>query len=154
MLVSVKVDSGFSRFDFDGKKLKPALRRVGNDVRKEARKLISRHAVSAPGDFPGKDSGEMQRSIKVTVARNGYWAAVAPSRTSKMDVYYPAFVVYGHRAPHTETDASRRVHRKKVGRKVALPRKNFIVTAAERHSGRFESEMTKALADAIKVGIL
>lgn len=154
MLVSVTVESGFSRFDFDGKKLKPTLRKVGNEVRKEARKLISRHAVSAPGDFPGKDSGEMQRSIKVTVGRNGYWAAIAPSKTAKMDVYYPAFVVYGHRAPYTETAASRKVHRKKVGRKVALPRKNFVVTAAEHKSERFAQEMEKALSDAIKVGIL
>lgn len=154
MLVGVHVESGFTRFDFDGKKLRPAIRKVANEVRKEARALISRRAVSQPGGFPGKDSGEMQSSVKVKVGRSGYWATIKPTRTEKMDVYYPAFVVYGHRAPHTETEASRKVHRKKIGVKVALPRKNFITSAAEKNADRFAAEMEKALADAINVGIL
>ncbi len=154
MLVSVSVERGFSRLDFDSKKLKPSIRKVAQDVRKEARKLISRRAVSQPGAFPGKDSGEMQRSITLRVSRDGFSASIAPTKTSKMKEYYPAFVVYGHRAPYTEDARSRRTHRKRVGQKVALPRQNFIKEAALRHSKQFAEEMERALAEAIKVGIL
>ena len=128
MLISVSVDEGFKRIDYDPKVMKKALRHVANDVRKEARKLISRKAVSLPGTFPGKDTGEMQRSIRIKV--------------------------YGHRAPNTETEKSRRSHRKRFGFKVALPRENFVKAAAERHRKQFETEMSQALAEAIKVGLL
>ena len=62
MLVQTRVDPGFRTIDYDSKELRKPLRKAGNDVRKLARKLISRRSVSDAGDFPGRDSGEMQRS--------------------------------------------------------------------------------------------
>lgn len=49
MLVGVSVDPGFKKIDYDGKALKKPLRKSGNEVRKLARKLISRQAVSEAG---------------------------------------------------------------------------------------------------------
>ena len=153
MLISVSVDEGFKRIDYDPKVMRKAIKRVAKDVREEARKLISRKAVSLPGTFPGKDTGEMQRSIQIKMSKSGYSAVVRPTQTKEMKEYYPAFVVYGHRAPNKET-ASRRSHRKRFGFKVALPRENFVKAAAERHRKQFETEMSQALAEAIKVGLL
>lgn len=154
MLISVSVDEGFKRIDYDPKVMRKAIKRVAKDVREEARKLISRKAVSLPGTFPGKDTGEMQRSIQIEMSKSGYSAVVRPTQTKEMKEYYPAFVVYGHRAPNKETATSRRSHRKRFGFKVALPRENFVKAAAERHRKQFETEMSQALAEAIKVGLL
>ena len=154
MLISVSVDEGFKRIDYDPKVMRKAIKRVAKDVREEARKLISRKAVSLPGTFPGQDTGEMQRSIQIKMSKSGYSAVVRPTQTDKMKEYYPAFMVYGHRAPNTETATSRRGHRKRFGFKVALPRANFVKAAAERHRKQFETEMSQALAEAIRVGLL
>lgn len=150
MLVSASVDDGFKRIDYDGKELKKPLRKSGNAVRKIARKLISRKAVSDAGQFPGKDTGEMARSIKVKVSRSGYSVRVMPTKTAKMPVYYPAFVVYGHRAPHSETAQEARAHKARSGKKVAAPRKNFVPEAATQYADQFQKDMYEALGEAIK----
>lgn len=154
MLVQCAVDSGFRTIDYDKREVKKALRKSGGNVRKLARKLISRKAVSEPGQYPGRDTGELSRSIKVSVTKSGYAALVRPTKTKAMPVYYPAFVVYGHRAPHSETAEEARAHKVRSGKKVAAPRKNFIVDAAEKSRDSFEADMYKALHNAIKPGIL
>ena len=35
------------------------------------------------------------RSIKVKVSSAGFWAKVAPTKTSEMKAFYPAFLYYG-----------------------------------------------------------
>ena len=67
-----------------------------------------------------------------------------------MPVYYPAFVVYGHRGPNSETKQEARAHKKRYGKKVAAPRKNFVVEAAKKYEKTFQSEMFDALGEAIK----
>ena len=150
MLVGVSVDPGFKKIDYDGKALKKPLRESGNEVRKLARKLISRQAVSEAGQFPGQQTGTMAKSIKVKVSRYGYLVRIAPTKTDAMPVYYPAFVVYGHRGPNSETKQEARAHKKRYGKKVAAPRKNFVVEAAKKYEKTFQSEMFDALGDAIK----
>ena len=150
MLVSVSVDDGFKRVDYDGKALKDPLRKSGYAVRKIARKLISRKAVSDAGQFPGNDTGEMARSIKVKVSRSGYSVRIMPTKTNEMPAYYPAFVVYGHRAPNSETTQEARAHKARAGKKVAAPRKNFVPEAANQYADTFQKEMFDALGDAIK----
>ena len=75
---------------------------------------------------------------------------IAPTKTKAMPVYYPAFVVYGHRAPYSETAQEARSHKQRSGKKVAAPRKNFVPEAAEMYAKTFQSEMTEALGEAIK----
>ena len=150
MLVGVSVDHGFKRIDYDAKALKQPLRKSGNAVRKIARKMISRKAVSEAGQFPGKQTGAMQKSIKVKLSKSGYSVAVYPTKTQAMPVYYPAFVVYGHRAPNSETSQEARSHKQRSGKKVAAPRKNFVPEAADKYAKTFQSEMFDALGGAIK----
>lgn len=150
MLVQCAVDPGYRKIDYDPKALKQPLRKSGNAVRKIARKMISREAVSEAGQFPGKQTGEMAKSIKVKVSKSGYSVAVYPTKTQAMPTYYPAFVVYGHRAPYSETAQEARSHKQRAGKKVAAPRKNFVPEAADKYAKTFESEMFDALGDAIK----
>lgn len=150
MLVQCAVDPGYNRIDYDPKALKQPLRKSGNAVRKIARKMISRKAVSEAGQFPGKQTGEMAKSIKVKLSKSGYSVAVYPTKTQAMPVYYPAFVVYGHRAPYSETAQEARSHKQRAGKKVAAPRKNFVPEAADKYAKTFETEMFDALGDAIK----
>lgn len=150
MLVQCAVDPGYRKIDYDPKALKQPLRKSGNAVRKIARKMISRKAVSEAGQFPGKQTGEMAKSIKVKVSQSGYSVAVYPTKTQAMPAYYPAFVVYGHRAPYSETAQEARSHKQRAGKKVAAPRKNFVPEAADKYAKTFESEMFDALGDAIK----
>lgn len=150
MLVQCAVDPGYRKIDYDPKALKQPLRTSGNAVRKIARKMISREAVSEAGQFPGKQTGEMAKSIKVKVSKSGYSVAVYPTKTQAMPAYYPAFVVYGHRAPYSETAQEARSHKQRAGKKVAAPRKNFVPEAADKYAKTFESEMFDALGDAIK----
>lgn len=150
MLVQCAVDPGYRKIDYDPKALKQPLRKSGNAVRKIARKMISRKAVSEAGQFPGKQTGEMAKSIKIKVSKSGYSVAVYPTKTQAMPAYYPAFVVYGHRAPYSETAQEARSHKQRAGKKVAAPRKNFVPEAADKYAKTFESEMFDALGDAIK----
>ena len=150
MLVQCAVDPGYRKIDYDPKALKQPLRKSGNAVRKIARKMISRKAVSEAGQFPGKQTGEMAKSTKVKVSKSGYSVAVYPTKTQAMPAYYPAFVVYGHRAPYSETAQEARSHKQRAGKKVAAPRKNFVPEAADKYAKTFESEMFDALGDAIK----
>ena len=150
MLVQCAVDPGYRKIDYDPKALKQPLRKSGNAVRKIAGKMISRKAVSEAGQFPGKQTGEMAKSIKVKVSKSGYSVAVYPTKTQAMPAYYPAFVVYGHRAPYSETAQEARSHKQRAGKKVAAPRKNFVPEAADKYAKTFESEMFDALGDAIK----
>lgn len=150
MLVQCAVDPGYRKIDYDPKALKQPLRKSGNAVRKIARKMISREAVSEAGQFPGKQTGEMAKSIKVKVSKSGYSVAVYPTKTQAMPAYYPAFVVYGHRAPYSETAQEARSHKQRAGKKVAAPRKNFVPEAVDKYAKTFESEMFDALGDAIK----
>ena len=150
MLVQCAVDPGYRKIDYDPKALKQPLRKSGNAVRKIARKMISREAVSEAGQFPGKQTGEMAESIKVKVSKSGYSVAVYPTKTQAMPAYYPAFVVYGHRAPYSETAQEARSHKQRAGKKVAAPRKNFVPEVADKYAKTFESEMFDALGDAIK----
>jgi hypothetical protein len=150
MLVQCAVDPGYRKIDYDPKALKQPLRKSGNAVRKIARKMISREAVSEAGQFPGKQTGEMAESIKVKVSKSGYSVAVYPTKTQAMPAYYPAFVVYGHRAPYSETAQEARSHKQRAGKKVAAPRKNFVPEAADKYAKTFENEMFDALGDAIK----
>lgn len=87
---------GHSMIDFDKRKIRQVLNQGGADVRKTARRLVSRRGISNPGDFPGKDSGALMRSIKVYKrGSRGGWIKVGPTKTAEMGAFYPAFLFYG-----------------------------------------------------------
>jgi len=87
--------TGHERIDFDKRAVKKVLRSEGGQIRKLARRLIARKQISVPGAMPGKSAGVLQRSIKLKVSSGGFWAKVAPQKTSEMKAFYPAFLYYG-----------------------------------------------------------
>ena len=145
--------------DFDTRVLKKNFRTVGAEVRKIARRLVSRRAVSKAGEFPGMNTGTLRKSIKSKVSRSGFSVGISSYKIEGMDVYYPAFVYYGHRRRGADQvngvpDRKQR-GRKRVGEKVAKPRRNYIVEAAERYGqSRYQAVMQKVLVDAIKPGVI
>ena len=138
--------------DFDTKVLKSGLRGIGKEIAKTSRKLVSRRGISRKGDYPAMQTGGLAKAIKYKTSRSGFSVAVK-SDPSGMPVYYPAFVYYGHRGPGRDSKKQRGT--KRHGRKVAAPRANWIVDAAERYGRyRYMAEMKQIMAQAIKPGLI
>lgn len=128
--LEITFPNGFKYPDFDIKTLKKGLRKNGSLVAKEAKRLVSKKGVSEPGEYPGRQSGALRRSIKAKVSRPGYTVTVKPYKIPAMgEHFYPAYVYYGHRKPKVRTAKDDRDHRKTVGEKVAQPRANFVIDA-------------------------
>lgn len=86
---------GLERIDFDKKPIKKTIRQQAGEVRKVARRMLARKAVSAAGEAPGKVTGALQKSVTVKVSSGGFWAKVEPFKKDLMDFYYPAVLFYG-----------------------------------------------------------
>jgi hypothetical protein len=104
---------GFSRVDFDKKKIRSALRIEGRAVQKLARKLVSKRILNSVGDYPARRTGRLMRSIKVKVAKSGFLVRIAPQKTAEMKDFYPAFLHYGSTKNNLE------------------PRKNFMTDSLD-----------------------
>lgn len=130
--VSVKI-TGFDRIIFNKRELKAAIRKGGNEVKREAQRLISRKSVSMAGDFPGLRTGVMKKSIKVKLGSGGGYAKVMPYKTSGMKAFYPAFLNYG---------SSRGLK----------PRKNFMTAALDARRSQIQSAFSASLQNALKAG--
>ena len=148
--------------DFDSKEVKKGMRGIGRDVVKIARKMISRKTVSKAFETPGKVTGALQASISQRVSKSGFSAIIASRDTAGFrkrtdgDFFYPYALVYGHVGRGKQLRRNgKRVHRKNEGKKVAQPRANFIVKAAEIYGQtRYQAEVAKVLENAIKPGIV
>ena len=147
--------------DFDKKELKKGLGEIGSQVRKIARKLISRRAVSRAFENPGKVTGALQASVTAKTSKSGFSTIVASRDTagfrkrSDGDFFYPYALYYGHVGPKRGLKRTgKRIHKKNTtADKVAQPRNNFIVEAAERFGQtKYEGAVLKILDRAIKPG--
>lgn len=85
---------GHSEFDFDLDSVKTVIRGEGREVAKIARRLISRNAVSGAGEFAGKQSGFMRRSLKTRLLSKGL-AIVITHKMPAGAVKYPFLLVHG-----------------------------------------------------------
>jgi len=124
---------GYSRIDFDKRKIRKAMRTVGRDVQRQARKLVSkRGGKSKPGQAPNRSTGALARSIKVKVSRPGFLVRIAPEKTPAMgDFFYPAVLHYG----------SEKINLK--------PRSNYMVDALEMKRSQTRNVLARALPDAL-----
>lgn len=139
---------GHSRIDFDKAKIRRALRRLGADVRKEARRLVSRRAISGAGDYPGRGTGTLMRSIKAKVSRPGFMVRVAPYKTDAMGKdFYPAFLDYGVTGLPARKD---RRSQPKSGTWRIAPRKNYMIDALEAKRETVRATLRDALMDSLK----
>lgn len=124
--------AGHRLIDFDKKKIRKALNQGAAEVRKAARRLVARRAISSPEDFPGKDSGALMRSIKIYKrGSKGGYVKLGPTKTSEMDVFYPAFLHYG----------SSKIGLKKRG--------NYMTVALEQKRESVRSNIRTALEDSL-----
>ena len=82
--------------DYDRKAMRKALVRGAAEVRKQARRLVSRRSISLAGDFPGSQSGALKLSIGiVSKGSKGGWIKVGVKKSKEMTDFYPAFLFYG-----------------------------------------------------------
>lgn len=151
---SANLERPFTFPDVDRKELRKHLRPPAAGLAKAAKKLVGTRGVSKPGDFPGLQTGLMQKSITPIFWKSGWGVTIAPKTKtilSAKEAYYPAFVLYGHRAPRTRTAMDNRRHRATTGVKVAKPRKNFMTAAVDVFGkSRIQKALDEMLADSIK----
>lgn len=158
---------GHSHLDFDRRQIRKAMRKIGADIRKEARRLVARRAVSGAGDMPGKRSGTLQRAIQYGVSKSGLLVSVRPVKTQAMgDDYYPAFLNYGVRkgsamkrlAPGEGVGISNRRRRgqrakenaaRSAGGYRVAPRANYMTEALDNRKEAAREALAAALQDAL-----
>ena len=146
----------------DRRELKKQFKVIGAEIANTAKRYVGKRGTSRPGQFPGKSTGRLQRTIQWHAWKSGTGVTVDSYKTPKgkktkgMKVFYPAFVLYGHRAPKAdmfngEPDKRQRGKRR-VGKKVAKPRKNWIVAATRKYQhSHFERDMKNMLENAVKI---
>lgn len=141
--------SGFDQFDkldFDKREIRKSMVKVGRLIQKTARKKVA-GGPSAAGDYPGKGSGRLQRSIKSRVSRSGFMVKVAPDKVDGMTGFYPAYLWYGVRRGVRRGKGHRA--RQAVGSWRVAPRANYMVDAlAER-----QSDVKTLLGDGLARGL-
>ena len=69
---------GAERIDFDRAPVRRSMRAAGREVRAEARRLVARDAISKAGEYPGRKTGTLARSIKESVSRSGLSGCASP----------------------------------------------------------------------------
>ena len=137
---------GSQRIDFDKKKIRKVLRKSGGIVQKEARQIVSRRAISSPGEYPGSDTGRLKRSIRLKVSRPGFLVSIAPRMISGMQRFYPAFLHYGVK----QGAARRKDHKKQnLTQWRVAPRGNYMVEALQRREIQARSALAKGLQESL-----
>lgn len=123
---------GFDRLiDFDKREVRKGMRKAGRIVERRAKALVALVALggrSAPGRYPARQTGRLQRSIKTKVSRSGFMVKVMPQKIPGMRDFYPAFLYYG-------TRSKRGVRRDRGSRGTSNwriePRANYMVDAKD-----------------------
>lgn len=144
---NVTID-GFSRIDFDRRKVRKSMGVIGRDVQKEARRLIARRAISGADEYPGRRTGRLWRAVKYHVSRSGFMVKIQPDKTGEMKDYYPAYLYYGVRKMRSLALAKR--HKKQPEGPYRLaPRANFMTDALDNRSQNTRSVLRNTLQDAL-----
>ena len=131
--VQLRVGLEFHKvIDYDRKAMRKALREGAAEIRKEARRIVSRRAISLPGEFPAMQTGALKRAIGI-IGRGsrGGWIKVGVRKTPEMKDFYPAFLFYGSA---------------KTG---LAKRGNFMTTALATKRDSIRSNIQSALRDSL-----
>lgn len=87
---------GFEKFDrdaFDKRKVRAGFRKVGKLVTQKTQMNIALSRGQA--GYPHNRTARLLHSINFKVSRSGFLVKIAPSMTSDMTAFYPAFLHYG-----------------------------------------------------------
>lgn len=130
--VELRVGLEFHRtIDYDRRALRKALVKGAAQIRKEARRIVSRRAISVAGEFPGLQTGALKRAIGiVSRGSKGGWIKIGV-RTIPNSMFYPAVLFYGSRKTGVEKRA------------------NFITAALANKREGVRSEIRAALKDSL-----
>lgn len=124
---------GGGAFKVERKVRRRALNKGAAVVRAEARRLVSRRAVSAPGEAPGMQTGALRRAVgTVSKGSKGGWIKVGV-RTIKGSIFYPAFLFYG--SPKTGLEK----------------RANFVAQALNNVQPAVKTVISQAVRDSVTV---
>jgi hypothetical protein len=138
---------GHERIDFEMPIIRKALMKGAQITRKEARRLVSRKAISGSGDFPGRDSGALFRSIKI-ISKGRNWVKVGPAKTAEMgEHFYPAFLSYGVTGKPRRKDHKAQV---KNGTWRIAPRANYMTEALQIKRLEIQAIIREALFHSLK----
>jgi hypothetical protein len=150
---------GHTKLDFDRRLVRKALMKGGREIRKEARRLVARRAISKPGEAPGKQRGYLQRSIDLVTpfSKTGFWVKVEPTTQGIKKsgrIYYPAVLFYGVRgrraARGEKRDQGKAAKAERFVSGMTLePRDNYMVKALERKREGVRAELRSALQAAL-----
>ena len=89
----IKIDS-LSLWDFDLDVLRDRLKEERKEYRKEARKRVARDVISGGGEYPGKRTGNLQKTIFVKYFRSGLGFYMT-HKMKKDEIRYPFVLAYG-----------------------------------------------------------
>lgn len=130
--VELRVGLEFHKtIDYDRRALRKALVKGAAQIRKEARRIVSRRAISVAGEFPGLQTGALKRAIGiVSRGSKGGWIKIGV-RTIPNSMFYPAVLFYGSRKTGVEKRA------------------NFITAALANKREGVRSEIRAALKDSL-----
>ncbi|WP_051378327.1 hypothetical protein [Derxia gummosa] len=145
---------GLEKLDFKRGPLRKAIRREARAVAKAARQLVARTAVSRPGEYPGKDTGALQKSITAKPSKSGMSAAIFPDRnllgiSPSDDGYYPAILYYGVRVGAHRRRDHQKQHDNGADWRIA-PRSNYVLDAAIAREMQIRDAITEAMAEGLK----
>lgn len=91
----VEIPRWLNNLDFDHKPVNSAILKEARAVRRVARRLVARKAISNAGEFPGKKTGALMRSIKIKSNKKFLFATIRPEKTAEMIDFYPAMLFQG-----------------------------------------------------------
>jgi len=132
----VTFNKGFKVFDMflHRKTMRQAMERVGKDVQISARALVSRRSKSRSGQYPGRRTGVLRRSIRYRVSFPGFMVTIQPEKTKEMGKYfYPAFLNKGSKKRNFSA------------------RRNYMEAALKEKRNEARKVIRRALRNAIKV---
>lgn len=148
---------GFDQYqtiDFDKTEIKKAMREVGKLIRKDARKFVASRTKNA--NYPRKQTGVLQRSIRYKVSKPGFLVRVSPFMTNEMKEFYPAYLYNGVR--QSPLRGRERVRARRKGGLKSKPfriephRRNYVYDALEKNRIHVKSIVFNALKGALKPG--
>lgn len=149
----------FMRDAFDKRKIRKAMRKVGQVVGRRAQLNF----ILARGEdgYPLNRTGTTLESIKPKVSRSGFLVKIAPRKTSSMKEFYPAYLNYGVRKGARVRGLGPGRGRRARGARADLvaarrngdwriaPRTNYMTDALEDEQSTVQDILSKAFAESL-----
>lgn len=158
---------GFDKFErdaFDKRQIRAGMRKVGRLVTQKAQMNLA--LGKGQDGYPVNRTGATVASISFKVSRAGFLVRVAPTKTSAMEEFYPAYLHYGvkkGRRPGklAPGKGKGRKNRRAAGARARLvaeraagewritPRDNYMADALQDSSSQVEAILKAAFAAAL-----